>query len=389
MRERRVTEDRGATPTSPGEAGDIDMTANTQPPTATQLDVFTTAVALLDDHGYAVTSAAVSVDTTADAASEATITISLAEPTLGAGESDRDSAGTETPDPDPGTVPVDGGARRGSEVDSGDAPPKREATAVTVGTAAPLQIREDPGNGEGASTRSADSSESARDAAAGGSTDDGRTGDPGGDGPSMGPGADAGDEYWCEKCGYGPGTKRAIAIHNGHQHGSDAEYAATEPAPEDDPEAGSTHPAPDEPDDADDADGGAPAGEAPTNSSPDDVRAETADSLHDRPRRTKSGGGGRSEADGSKGEGDVPESDGEGEPAEAELPDLGFPIPERITADAVREAVDGAKSVEDVQASLKWPAGQCRLLLEAMGLGTDLLEPAPKTGHSLRSKRTV
>lgn len=355
--------------------------------TATRLDPLTDAVELLADHGYDVTTATIAADPSPDA--RATITLELAVPDAGTHGSEPVSADEADVGADPGDADGDTPVSE-SSADAPAATANRDRDSVTPGTTAPLarcEERERTGTERAAPT---DSSQGSADATAA-DTNTGTSEE-----ATEGSSEETSGEYWCRKCGYGPGTKRAIAIHNGHKHGGDAAYASTEPAPGDGTASETTERTPEEIDAiVEDIVGSSPAEDGATEHTASGVAREPDESAE--PAGDRSDGAGNASpasADGGDGVGADASSandssaDAPDEPV-TELPDLGFPIPDRVTVDAVREAVDGAENIEDVRESLKWPAGQCRILLQEMDLGTDLLDAPPRTGARRRSKRTV
>jgi hypothetical protein len=329
--------------------------------TTSHLDPLMTAVELLTDHGYDVTTATLSADGAPDSEQRATITLELAAPGATERPSASASLGTPETDSDAATGSVDGDSD--SNPDAAATRTRGDGGGLTLGSAAPLQRPADSDGPDAGETTSDESSSSATDAAS--------------EAPS--------DQYWCGKCGYGPGTKRAIGIHDGHKHDSDAEYVSTEPAPEDLTEPQTTHRTPEELDAIVErflANPSTAEGDAAEQSAGGDPETDPAE---DEGADADPGA-----VDGQNGdETNAPSSSADAEDLPAELPDLGFPIPERITVEAVRRAVEEADDLADVQESLKWPPGQCRILLEEMDLGTELLGVAPKTGYSRRPRWTA
>jgi hypothetical protein len=375
---------------------------DTRQRTATELDPLRDAVRLLADHGYAVTTATIAADPSPEACT--TITLELTVPAAGGEGSGMVSAADPGPSTDGRTGDADTGDETGVSGPSADADATESAGegsgSATLGTTAPLTRREDPGRTGDGRAALTDSSRAGREA-----TDEDASAD------ADGEREEATDERWCRKCGYGPGTKRAIAIHNGHVHGDDAEYVATEPAPKD----GAESDAPDRSEEidaivesviagdspaADDADTtaqtpGDSADEPSASEQPSDA-ADSDDSAESTADRSRTDGGdGHSVLSDDSDAVAADSASADASPAEAldeysgELPDLGFPIPDRITAAAVREAVAGAEDLQDVRESLKWPVGHCRILLEEMGLGEELLGAPPGYRSRRRSKRSV
>lgn len=375
---------------------------DTRQRTATELGPLRDAVQLLADHGYAVTTATIAADPSPEAC--ATITLELTVPAAGS----ESSGAVSADEPEPGTEGSAGDADVDDATGAPDPSTDADATenagggSVTLDTTAPLTRREDCDRAGDERAMPANSSRDGVDATGEDASAD-----------ADGEREEATDERWCRKCGYGPGTKRAIAIHNGHAHGGDAEYAATEPAPEDGAESGapdrseeidaivesviaSDSPAADDADAAaqapDDPAGGSAESEEPSDAADsDDSTESTAD-----PSRTDGGDGHPTPSDdGDAAEANSAPAPADASPAEApdeygaELPDLGFPIPDRITVAAVHEAVAGAEDLQDVRESLKWPVGHCRILLEEMGLGEELLDAPPGYSSRQRSKRSV
>jgi hypothetical protein len=373
---------------------------DTRQRTAAELDPLRDAVRLLADHGYAVTTATIAADPSPEACT--TITLELTVPAAGGEGSGVVSAADPGPSTDGRTGDADTGDETGVSGPSADADATESVGggSVTLGTTAPLTRREDSDRTGDERAALTDSSRAGREA-----TDEDASAD------ADGEREEATDERWCRKCSYGPGTKRAIAIHNGHVHGGDAEYVATEPAPED----GAESDAPDRSEEIDaivesviagdspaddDADAtaqtpGDPADGHSESEQPSDA-ADSDDSAESTADRSRTDGGdGHSVLSDDSDAVAADSASTDASPAEAldeysgELPDLGFPIPDRITAATVREAVAGAEDLQEVRESLKWPVGHCRILLEEMGLGEELLGAPPGYGSRRRSKRSV